>query len=173
MLPIAMALAQFAPSLIGLLTGSDKAASVAQQVVGIAQTITGTPTPEAALAAIQADPAKMLEFQQAVLASDTDLQKAFLADVQSARSMQIAALGQEDLFSKRFVYYLAAAWSIFAMLYFTGVTFIKIEPAGQRVADTVLGVLISSVLGGIMAYFYGSTKGSAEKTRLLAASTPK
>lgn len=170
---IALGLAQFAPSLVKMFTGSDKAEAVTQQVLGIAQTVTGATTPASALQAIQLDPAKQLEFQQAVLAADTDLQKAYLADVGNARAMQIAALGQDDLFSKRFVYYLAAAWSLFAMLYFTGVTFIKIEPAGQRVADTVLGVLISSVLGGIMAYFYGSTKNSAEKTRLLAASTPK
>lgn len=173
MLPIAMAIAQFAPSLIGLLTGSDKAANVAQQVVGIAQTITGTAAPEAALAALQADPAKALEFQQAVLAADTDLQKAYLADVQSARQLQVAALGQDDLFSKRFVYYLAAAWSMFSMIYFAAVTFMNVPTGGQRVADTILGVLIGNVLGSVFAYFFGSTKGSAEKTRLLAASTPK
>lgn len=170
---IAMGLAQFAPGIIKLLTGSDKAADVAQHVVGIAQAVTGTTDPAAAMTMLQADPAKVLEFQQAMAAQQLEMEKAYLAEMGNARAMQVAALGQDDLFSKRFVYYLAAAWSLFAMLYFTGVTFIKIEPAGQRVADTVLGVLISSVLGGIMAYFYGSTKNSAEKTRLLAASTPK
>ena len=43
LIPIAMALANFAPGIIKLLTGSDKAEDVAAHVVGIAQTITGTP----------------------------------------------------------------------------------------------------------------------------------
>jgi len=165
---IAMALGQFVPGILKLFGGSDKTVDIANHVVGVAQAITGTGTPQEAMAVLQADPNKVLEFQQAMGAQQADMEKAYLADTGNARAMQTAALGQDDLFSKRFVYYLAAGWSLFAMLYFTGVTFIKIEPAGQRVADTVLGVLISSVLGSVMAYFYGTTKGSAEKTRIIA-----
>lgn len=170
---IAMALAQFAPGIIKLLTGSDKAADVADKVIGVAQAVTGTSTGSAALAAVTADPQKVLEFQQAMGAQQLELERMFLADVQDARKLQAAALAQEDLFSKRFVYYLAAAWSLFAMLYFAAVTFWPPVAAGQRIADTILGVLISTVLGTILAYFYGSTKGSAEKTRLLAAAPAK
>lgn len=172
LIPIALQLAQqFAPSIIGMLTGSQKAENVAAHVVGIAQTITGTPTPDAALLAIQTDPAKALEFQKIIIESDAELQRAYLADVQSARELQVAALGQEDLFSKRFVYIFAAAWSVFSMIYFAAVTFAEVPSEGQRIADTILGVLIGQVLGGMFSYFYGSTKGSAEKTRLLAASS--
>jgi len=165
---LAISLAQFAPSLIKYFTGSEKAANVAEQVVGIAQTVTGAKSPEDVLAALKANTELAVQFQQKVLEADTDLQKAYLQDVQSARAMQIAALGQDDLFSKRFVYYLAAAWSLFAMAYFSCVTFWPPSAAGQRIADTILGVLISTVLGTILAYFYGSTKNSAEKTRLIA-----
>lgn len=172
MAPILMGLAQVAPSLIKYFSGSDMAASVAKQVIGIAQTVSGAADPEAALSVLQADPAKALEFQQKVMDVDADLTKAFLADVQNARAMQIAALAQDDIFSKRFVYYFAIGWSLFAMSYFTGVTFWEVPIAGQRIADTILGVLITSVIGVMFAYFYGSTKGSAEKTRLLAQSAP-
>jgi hypothetical protein len=165
---IALGLAQFAPSIIKYFTGSEKAANVAEQVVGIAQTVTGTKAPEEVLAALKANSELAAQFQQKMLEADTDLQKAYLQDVQSARNMQIAALGQDDLFSKRFVYYFAAAWSLFAMSYFVAVTFIPMSQTGQRIADTILGVLITTVLGAMVAYFYGSTKGSAEKTRLIA-----
>jgi hypothetical protein len=47
-----------------------------------------------------------------------------------------------------------------------------LPPAGQRVADTILGVLITSVVGVMFAYFYGTTKNSMEKTRMLAQSVP-
>lgn len=173
LIPIAMQLAQFAPSIIKLLSGSDKAEEVAGKVVEVAQAMTGTSTPQAAVAAMQADPQKMLDFQLAVSAQQMEWERMYLVDVQSARSLQISALTQEDKFSKRFVYYFAMAWSLFAMVYFTAVTFIEINTeGGQRVADTILGVLISSVVGGIFAFFYGSTKGSEAKSALLAQAAP-
>lgn len=86
---LALALAQFAPSLIKFFTGSDKAAVVAGKVIDIAKTVTGTPSGEAALDVLKVDPAKVLEFQQAAMLNDADLTKAFLADVQSARARDI------------------------------------------------------------------------------------
>lgn len=175
--PITLALglaAQFAPGIIKSITGSDKAAEVAGKVVDIAQTVTGTSTPEAATEALKADPAKLLEFQRAMADIELEEEKQRYADIANARAMQIAALGQEDLFSKRFVYYFAAAWSLFSMLYFTAVTFVPLTPAGQRIADTILGVMIASVIGVMFAYFYGSTRGGIEKNKLLAmAQMPK
>lgn len=166
---IGLALAtQFAPSVIKYLTNSDTAGEVAGQVIDIAKTVTGKATVGEARAVLELDPAVQLEFQKAVMAADADLSKAYLADVQNARAMQIAALGQEDLFSKRFVYLFATGWSIFAMLYFCAVTFVPIPAAGQRIADTILGVLITSVIGVMFSYFYGSTKGSLLKTQIMA-----
>jgi hypothetical protein len=86
---LALALAQFAPSLIKFFTGSDKAADVATKVIDIAKTVTGAPTGDAALEVLKADPAKVLEFQQAAMLNDADLTKAFLADVQNARARDI------------------------------------------------------------------------------------
>jgi hypothetical protein len=96
LIPIAMQLAQYAPSIIKLLTGSDKAAEVAGAVVGVAQAVTGTSSPQEALAAIQADPQKVLDFQQAMAAQQIDLEKAYLADRQDARDRDVglAKLGR-------------------------------------------------------------------------------
>lgn len=90
LIPIAMALAQFAPGIIKLLTGSDKAEDVAEHVVGIAQAVTGTDTPDAALAMMKADPNKVLDFQQAMASQQADLEKAYLADVANARARDMA-----------------------------------------------------------------------------------
>jgi len=86
---IAMGLAQFAPTLIKWITGSDKAEAAAGKVVEIAQAVTGTTSGDAALKAIQADPNLALQFRQSVLASETELDKAFLADRQNARERDI------------------------------------------------------------------------------------
>lgn len=75
MLPIALALAQFAPMIAGWLGGS-KAEEVAGKVVGIAQQVTGQSSPDAAVAAIAADPNLSLQFQKAVLD-----QQAHLAEI--------------------------------------------------------------------------------------------
>lgn len=90
LIPIAMALGQFAPWIVKMLTGSDKAEDIAEHVVGIAQTITGEVSPDAALAAIKADPNKVLEFQQAINAQKADIEKAYLLDTQNARARDMA-----------------------------------------------------------------------------------
>ncbi|MGF6738513.1 3TM-type holin [Paraburkholderia atlantica] len=82
LIPIAMALAQFAPVIAGWLGGS-KAEDVATKVVGIAQTVTGQSAPDAALAALQADPNLSLQFQKAVLDQQAQLAQ-ISADVTKA-----------------------------------------------------------------------------------------
>lgn len=91
----ALKLAQFAPGLIKLLTGNDKAADIADRVVSIAQTVTGTESGEAAVAAIQADPQKLLDFQLAMAEREQEFHQMYLADVQDARKrdVQLAQAG--------------------------------------------------------------------------------
>lgn len=89
LIPIAMGLAQYAPGIIRLLTGSDKAQDVAQAVVGVAQAVTGSSTPEGALAAVQLDPEKALAFQDAMAQRQADLEIAYMADMQNARSRDV------------------------------------------------------------------------------------
>lgn len=79
MLPIAMALAQFAPMIAGWLGGSN-AETVAAKVVDIAKTVTGQSSPDAAVAALQADPNLAYQYQKAVLDNQADLAK-IAADV--------------------------------------------------------------------------------------------
>lgn len=168
-LTIGMALANLAPGLLKIFTGSDKAEEVAEKVVDIAKTVTGVDTGEQALEEIRANPDKLLDFRQAIAAQQVELERMYLEDVADARKMQTAALAQDDVFSKRFVYYFAMVWSAFAMCYFAAVTFVDISPDSQRSADTILGVLIGTVLVGIFHYLYGSTRGSQAKTAMIAA----
>lgn len=96
---IGLALAsQFAPALIKYFTNSDTAGAVAGQVIEVAKTVTGKGTPDEATAALQADPALALQFKMAVMANETDLQKAYLADAQSARDrdVKLAQTGQRN-----------------------------------------------------------------------------
>ncbi len=92
-------------------------------------------------------------------------------DRDSARHMQEVALQQEDTFSKRFIYYFATAWSLFAMTYFAFVTFGTVPESGTRMADTILGVLIGTVITGFFNFFYGSSKSSKDKTDAMIKAT--
>lgn len=171
LIPIAMSLAQYAPGIIKLLTGSDKAEQVASHVANVAMAVTGVSSPAGALSTIQSDPAKAMEFQLAMAAQQNDLEKSYLTDAQDARKMQGLALAQDDLFSKRFVYWFAAAWSVYTMFYAMAITFWPpVTEAGKSNSATVLGFLLGTAVGSIFSFLYGSTKGSAEKNRLLAQS---
>lgn len=76
LIPIAMGLAQaagaLAPTIAGWL-GGDKAADVAEKVVSVANVVTGVSDAATSMAMIQADPAKAIEFQRALLASQAEL----------------------------------------------------------------------------------------------------
>ncbi|WP_443700153.1 hypothetical protein [Pseudomonas sp.] len=89
-LTIGLAIAsQFAPALMKYFTNSDTAATVASQVIGIAQTVTGSSTAAGAQTALAADPALALEFQTKAMANETELQRMYIGDVQNARSRDV------------------------------------------------------------------------------------
>lgn len=73
-LTIVAALANIVPGVLHLF-GHDTAAATAQQVVDIAQTVTGSTTPDAALASIKGSPDLQLQFQKAILEQKVRLQE--------------------------------------------------------------------------------------------------
>jgi hypothetical protein len=86
---IAMGLAQFVPQIVKWIAG-DKAGNVASKVIAVAQQVTGKPTGDQALAALQADPSLVLQYREAVLAQEDDFEKLAVqnaADVN--KSMQV------------------------------------------------------------------------------------
>lgn len=160
-LSIILGLAQFAPQLIKWISGNDKAAEVASVAVDVAQKVTGTKDATSAIKQLGLDPAAASSFADKLQEREADLTKAYLADVVNARAMQVAALQQDDVFSKRFVYYFATGWSLFSMIYFLWATFGVVT--NQRMADTILGVLIGTVITGFFTFFFGSSARSAAK----------
>jgi hypothetical protein len=84
-----------------------------------------------------------------------------------ARDLQKVALGQDDKFSKRYIYHLATFWSIAAALYIGLITFLNIPPENIRFVDTVLGFILGTIVSSVINYFFGSSSGSAVKNELL------
>jgi hypothetical protein len=114
--------------------------------------------------AIAGDPEAQAKLQQ----FDFEYDKLEQQDRASAREMQIAALAQSDVFSKRFVYYLATFWSCFAVIYILVITLADIPEKNVRFADTILGFILGTVIATLMNFFFGSSKSSLDKTEKLA-----
>lgn len=89
-----------------------------------------------------------------------------IQDRDSARKMQIAALGQDDKFSKRFVYYMAAFWSVASVVFFYFAAFTEVK--NERIVDTILGFVLGSIVATIINFFYGSSQGSKVKDDILS-----
>ncbi|OHU85490.1 MULTISPECIES: hypothetical protein [Pseudoalteromonas] len=149
---------------IGKWIGGDNGAEVASRVVDMAQTLTGESDPSKAVDRVSQNPELQHQFRTAVLNKEELLEKIALQNLQSARDMQKEALKQDDLESKRFIYRFSWFWAIAASLYVAAVTFLKIPEGSERFADTALGFILATALGGMFNFFYGSSQGSKEKT---------
>ncbi len=157
---IAMALAQFAPSLIKYITGSDKAEAAATAVVDIAKQVTGKATGDEALAAIQADPSLALQYQQAIIAADLDLQKAFLQDVQSARqqTIELAKTGSSIAWAPAIISTVTVLgfFLCIVLLFFSDKQWTERQ---ENLLNMLLGALIIGY-GQVNNYWLGSSAGS-------------
>lgn len=161
LIPIAMGLAQYVPNIIKLFNGSDKAADVAAAVVGVAQAVTGAPTPEAALATINADPDKVLAFQEAMARQQVDLEMALMADVQNARARDVEIVKTTGRNTRANV---LAGGAGFVVLVCLAVV------VWQTGMDDYVKATISLILGRalgwveqVMSFEYGLTRESAKK----------
>lgn len=151
---------------IGELFGGKNGGVVAQKVVDIAQSVTGTNNMVDAANKLELSPELALNFEEALMAQEVELVKLANEDRKDARNMQAAALGQKDTFSKRFVYYFAIGWSFFAMIYIGAITFLVIPENSVRFADTVLGFLLATAIGSILQFFYGSSEGNEKRAEV-------
>ena len=82
---------------------------------------------------------------------------AQVGEYANSRNLQIEALKQDDKFSKRFIYYFAIFWSVFAVVYLTGITFIEIPKENVRFADTTVGFLLGTIVATLIGFFYGNS----------------
>lgn len=83
--PIALALAQFAPTVLRYFGVGDESVGVADKVAEVAQVVSGTKTPQDALAAITASQDLQNKFRLAIVENETELLRIYMADRDSAR----------------------------------------------------------------------------------------
>ena len=164
-MPIVMGLSQIAP-IIARWLGGENAGQVADKVVGIAQAVTGASTPEEALAKIQADAKLAADFQLAIMANETELERMYLGDRQDARKRDVA-LAQAGQHNHR------ANWMILgdvvglvACLYVL-TAFPDLPGEVRGIISTIAG-FFGLGLRDAHSFEFGSSRGSREKDELLA-----
>lgn len=163
---IAMGLAQFVPQIIKWI-GGDKAGAVAQKVVTVAQQVTGKPTGDQALAALQADPNLVLQYQQAMLAQATTFEQLAVqnaADVNKSMQTEAASEHWPTYSWRPFIGFcfggLALICGITVAIAYIGVMFFKRDAAvlaslpGMLAAEAAVMTTIAPVLG-IASWFRG------------------
>ena len=150
----------FAPTLATAVAGplGGAAVSMIAKKFGVEDTVASVAQ------AIAGDPQAADKLRELAL----EYAKMDLENVKDARAMQTAALGQSDVFSKRFIYYFAAFWSVCSVVYIAFITFATIPAPNIRFADTILGFLLGTVVATILNFFYGTSKSSQDKTDKMA-----
>lgn len=168
LIPIALALAQFAPSVLRFFGAGTASTAVADQVAGIARSVTGAATPEAALAMLRDDARLAQEFNLAVLRQDGELEQAFLADRQGAR--------QRDVDVRR----LTGGTNLRADVMIVGVVAGLLACLGtlilfrKDIPGEVVGIIstVAGIFGACLRdafqFEFGSSRGSKDKDELLA-----
>lgn len=163
---IAMGLAQFVPGIVKLITGSNRAEDAAEAVINVAKVVTGKDTGEGALEAIKADPNKILDFQTAIAAQQSDLEKAYLSDRQDARHRDVAIVqaGRNNIRGDVLAY--AAIGSL--VLCIAALFFVERIPAtNEKLLYLVIGSLIV-IVKDVYGFEYGSSKGSERNAQAAA-----
>ena len=115
----------------------------------------------------------LAQWKEAARAHERDLISMVFEDRANARAMQAEALKQNDLFSRRFVYYFATFWSVCSALYIAFITFGEIPEANVRFADTILGFLLGTIVATIVQFFFGSSDSSKQKDGALESLASK
>lgn len=134
-------------------------------------------TPDQVMEALKADPQALLklktaemDYQLALKQKELDETKAFLADVQSARQREVEvvkATGKKDI--NQYILAWVIVGGFFAL---TGFLIVHELPKDQTGVIFMLFGALAAGFGSVMNYYFGSSKGSAEKTALLAQAEP-
>jgi len=135
--------------------------------------VTEEDTPEQVLEKIQADPEWMVKLKEIEARHEVELQQltiqlemAYLRDVQSARQADVAktkATGKRD-----YAMYALATVITVGFFALTSILMFKALPEGSSQAVFMLFGGVNSAFATVVGYFFGSSKTSAEKTKMLA-----
>lgn len=172
LIPLALALAQFAPSILRFFGAGEASTVVAQKVVDIAQVVTGAKTPQEALDAMRQSAQLSQKFQLAVLEADQALETAYLADRSDARARDVELRKLSGGRNTRAdVMVLLDVVGIIACL--VVISLYRADIPGEVIG--MLGMIVGFFGSGLRdahQFEFGSSRGSKDKDALVSKQLP-
>jgi hypothetical protein len=164
---IALALAQFAPSIMRFLGVGNSSVEAAQKVVDIAQGVAGAKTPEEALQAIRANAELAQQFNLAVLAGEKELELAYLGDRQSARARDVEFLKAGRTNTRADVMVVGVVLGLIAclasLIWFRG----GLPGEAVGIISTVAGIF-GACLRDAFQFEFGSSRSNRDKDSVIS-----
>ncbi len=164
---IAQALTEVVP-LLGRWINGEQGEKTAHKVVSMAQSLTNETDPLKILQTLKTDPQLLIQFQQAVLKLDQELEMGEYKDRESARlrDMALAQAGRSNLRADIMV--MSAAFGLISCL--VTITLYRTSLPGEAVGiiSTIAGIF-GSCLKDAYAFEFGSSRGSKLKDGKLSA----
>ncbi len=160
---LALALAKYAPQIMRFFGAGEASAAVAQKVVDVAASVTGTQVPEEMLAKLKADTELAHQFQVELLQVDAELERLHLADRQDARARDLEVrklnAGKND---RADAMILGAVVGLIACL--VVLVFFRKDIPGEAVGiiSTIAGIF-GACLRDAFQFEFGSSRGSKQK----------
>jgi hypothetical protein len=164
---LAMALAQYAPQVIRWITGSDKAEDAAEKVVAMAEVVTGEHGQQA-VEKLNGSPELQVQFREAVMANELEMDRAYLADRAGARTrdIELRRAGQRNSRADIMVALAFIAVIVIASLMAFGAVNGDSAAGGFLVA---VGGMFARNIGTAFDFEFGSSRGDKDKDNILAA----
>lgn len=159
------ALISAAPSLIRLFGNSEqseKNARAAELVAEIAKGVTGETTIEGATNRLQADPAVVAQFQDAIQSNWYEIAEAGGGGIAAARKANAEAAAR-PVWSNPALLVTAA---VLPLVYLV-VAAVLFSEFSNDIKIMVISAVMSLGFGSVMAYFFGTTASSQRKTELM------
>jgi Flp pilus assembly protein TadB len=163
----ALGLAQFAP-VIARWLGGDQAEQMAEQVIQVAQKITGQQDPSMAAQMLRENSLLVSEFQKAMMEIDARLQLAMLEDRQNARNRDVAFVQSGRRNSRADVMVISAAIGLIMCLASLAIYAHHLPGEATGIISTIAGIF-GACLKDAYAFEFGSSRGSKEKDSTVAA----
>lgn len=165
---LALALAQFAPSIMRFFGAGEKPTAVAEKVVEIASGVAGSKDPAEIVERLRANAEMAQRFQMAVLDADLELERMYIEDRRSARERDVevrrltgGSNTRADLMIVGAVLGLVSCLVVLVLF--------RQEIPGEVVGivSTVAGIF-GACLRDAFQFEFGSSRGSKDKDELLA-----
>ncbi|EKE09818.1 MAG: hypothetical protein ACD_16C00103G0004 [uncultured bacterium] len=166
-LALAQALTEFVPVMARWLKG-DEGEKTAQKIINTAQRVTGEKNPQTLLHILKTNPNLLVDFQEAILKINHDLEMNDYKDREGARGRDIALIhaGRRNLRADIMV--IAAALGLVSCL--VTISLYRLSLPGETVGiiSTIAGIF-GSCLKDAYTFEFGSSRGSRVKDTHLSS----